>query len=195
MTEDSPRPRKILDWEEILSGISELAENGEGAQRAAAYRMLMTARGNNNPVLSDSMPEKDVINRLARLMKACGKTICQVAYGAAYPLSKTTLKDIPSYKIDHIDFSNVKLPETLKQLYKQYPEIKRHGFPPGYPQGRGVEMKKTWCMNQAKLMIRDRKQKEEEMGRLAQEAKDDPNAPKTAVFPRIGAPNEERVIG
>lgn len=189
------RPRKIWTFDDLMAGISDMAENGTGAQKAAAYRMLMSAHGGTTqPIMGEPLLEKDLMERLSRLMKASGKTVCQVAFGRAFPLAKGHLDDVPTYEIDHIDYKNVKLPMTLKQLYRQFPEVKRPGFPPGYPQSRGLAMKTAWCQQKAKEIIRDRKQKAEEVGRQAEEEKNRPDAPETAVFPRIGSPNEEKEL-
>jgi len=138
---------KVLTLEEIRLGLSDLAENGEGAQRTQAYRMLMSMSG-TEAVLPAPMTVSDIVARLVRINRGAGQKLCRIAYVRAFPRrtsQSTILKEALNdgdVEIAGIDTTN--LPRTLKKFYQRYPEIKRHGFPKGYPVGKGIPEQQAW---------------------------------------------------
>lgn len=150
--------KKILSLSEILEGLSELAANGEGAQRAQAYRMLL-GQGGSQVTLPDPLEQHEIISKLARLMKPAGSRLCQLAFKQAFSRGKDINEAVEVYAED-LELQGVKLSTTLRALYKNFPEIKKGGFPKGYPAGRSLEAKAEWCKSEHKKILIDRKQKE-----------------------------------
>ena len=150
-------PKKVLTLNEILEGLSELATNGEGAQRSQAYRMLL-GQGGSQVMLPDPIDQSEIVQKLARLMKPAGSRLCQLAFHECF--KKKSLNDDVTVQADDLDLEGVKLVTTLRALYKVFPEIKKGGFPKGYPAGRSLEAKDEWCKQEHKKMLLDRKQKE-----------------------------------
>lgn len=152
--------------DDIRAGLSDMAENGEGAQRAQAYRMLMSMNPGEAVVVVPKSDEEVTI-RLARLMYWAGKPICQAAYGRAFPTPDgraSTRKVFERAKYGDprldikIDYS--KLPTTLTQLYRMFPETRRVGMMPGFPAGGSIEKKTEWVRRKAIEILEDRKRQQ-----------------------------------
>jgi hypothetical protein len=175
-TAEGTRPRgRILSMDDILAGLSDLAENGDGGQRVQAYRML-TSMNQTQASLPDPKPDIDMIARLSRLMKAAGHNLSQLAYKHAFPFSKGNAYDAPkitetqaNLKLDY-----TKLPKTLRQYYKMFPEVKHRGTPKGWPGRRGPEVQVEWLRQKSVQILVDRAQKEaEEIAKRDREITDD----------------------
>lgn len=143
-TEPNPQ-RKILSYEDLLALISDTAQNGEGAAKTQAQRMLLSAQGAGGPAIPDIMREEEIVPRLAKLMLGAGKNLTNVAFHKAFPRSQP-MKGIRVHNLHASDVvpEGWTFPKTLKQLYKKIPEIKRSGYPPGYPVGRSAAAKQEW---------------------------------------------------
>lgn len=159
MATDSPHP-KPLTFDEAVALISEIARNGEGAEKFRALKMVM-AQESASVTLPEPMSDHEIIDRLARLIRAAGPTAAQLAYRRAFPAAKTAIyKATP--KIAEADVAPVEkaqLPTNLRALYRMFPEIKQGGQPKGFPRKGGLLAKKEWCQREAMKMILDKEQK------------------------------------
>ena len=160
--------RNPLSLDEAIGLISDIARHGEGADRLRALREIrVMAQETGSVTLPDPMSDAEVIERLARLIKAAGPTVAQLAYKQAFPHSRKTVQEaVPRLLESDLVIDRSKLPVNLKQLYRMFPEIKRSGVPQGYPRGKGLAVVKKWCQDKATQMIIDREQ-----GRIAEQAK------------------------
>lgn len=165
---DEPR-KKRLTLDEAWDEISEIARNGEGAEKFRALKMV-TNVDQANSILPAPLNDLEIQERLARLIRAAGPTCSMLAYRKAFPASKrpinyaaprVTWDDMPVVEKDD-------LPKTLRQLYQRFPEIKRSGFPSGYPLKKGLIAQKEWCQKKSLEMILSIEQKRRDM--IAQHA-------------------------
>ena len=153
--------QKVLTLEQIMMGLSEMAQHGEGAQRAAAFRLLMGASG-ANVSLPEPLTDREVVERLARLMRAFGKDTTRKAFSLAFPALKTRPWKAPEVSEGDIDWSTFRFPVSIRHFYQKFPECKRPGRPKGFPIKGGLERKKAWLIEETKRIIMDRRQKEME---------------------------------
>lgn len=145
--------------DEIVAETEEIARNGEGADKFRALKMLHGMQSSQVTV-PDLLEELAVVDKLAVLMSSQGATICQQAYNRAFSRQNTAITDTPKFKdtIKTIDVDVDKLPTNLKQMYRMFPEAKRHGYPRGYPAGRGFLVQKEWIQKYCVKLLRDREQ-------------------------------------
>ena len=138
MSEVPPLPGRVLSMDQIRTGLSDLAENGEGAQRTQAYRMLMSM-SNAEAVLPDPMSDGEIVERATRILRGIGVRRARIAFLQAFPRRPSTKAfSKQALSIEELRIDTSDLPRTLKAFYKRYPEAKRPGFPKGYPVGRGM---------------------------------------------------------
>lgn len=129
-----------------------------GADKFRALKMLASMSSNTNAI-PEPLHEQEIVARLVRVMRPAGMGLCQIAYKRAFQGGKGTLSSLPVKAKDH-DLSEEelgKVPRTLKQFYRRFPELKSSGFPSGYPVGRSVELKRAWLREQTIKVITDRK--------------------------------------
>lgn len=173
-------PKRRMTFDEAREEIAEIARNGEGADKFRALKMVM-AEQSTSVILPDPLSPEERLDRLIRVMQPCGTLACQHAYRKAFPSSKKEIQE-RHVKIGNDDlavFSKAILPTTLKQLYRKYPEVKRSGFPPGYPQRGGLEAKAEYCRQQALRIERDREQAK--LNDISKEARTDINGVETPL--------------
>lgn len=152
--------KKPMDLDEILGIISEIARHGDGADRFRAIKVLKDlVQESGSSGLPDPMDDKEAVERMARLMKAMGPMGTQFAYRKAYPNAKVKLENSkPRVLLSYLNIDEGRLPTTLKALNRMFPDIKRGGFPSGYPLNKGLEAQKKWCQNHARNIILNREQ-------------------------------------
>lgn len=159
--EPEKKLRKKKTMDEIMSDVTEIADDKEaGADRFRALKML-AAQNVAAAVLPDPMENHELVERLARLMKAAGIDICQLAYQRAFPAAVDTVATAPKLGLSDLPpeiIEQVQKVRSLKTYYKYFPEVKRHGFPPGYPAGRGHELQIEWLRRAAGKILLDREQ-------------------------------------
>lgn len=168
-----PDPKKRMSFDEILAEIEDVAQNGDGADKFRALKILM-AQESSSVTLPPPMSDAEVIDRLARLIRAAGPTASQLAYRRAYPAAKRPINH-SAPKIQETDVAPVDkttLPANLRALYRMFPEVKRGGIPKGYPVHQGMAVQKKWCQEAALKMIIDREQAKHDV--IATEAADAP---------------------
>lgn len=163
MTEAPAVKTKIPTATEVQEWISELARDGDGADRRWALKML-SAQAAPTSNLPDPLDEQDIVNRLAALDLAAGKHLAQVAFARAFRFKNSAVEAMqPQLTVKDIEglYDPKKLPVSLKQLYRNFPEIKpRGGYPRGYPVAKGLAVQADWIKRKAIEIIRDRHQKE-----------------------------------
>lgn len=171
MTVD-PVPGKVLSLTEIMEGLSDLARNGEGAQKAAAYRMLLGANS-TAATLPPPLSAQEIDTRLIRIMKMVGIHRVQASYRKAFPHATTRHRPLQINPADLELPADYKYPKTVRELYKMFPEYKRHGFPPGFPVGKGVLIQREWLKDMAIKILTMKMQKEEDEASRELRATDD----------------------
>ena len=151
---------KQMDLDEAVRILTDIARNGEGAERFRALREIrMMAQETETSVLPDPLTDQEVIERIGRLDRAAGTTLSQMAYRWAFPNAKRPIQHAaPKVLTDDIVIDRSTLPVNLKQLYRMFPEIKRPGVPQGYPMGKGLAVVKRWCQDKALQMLVDKEQ-------------------------------------
>jgi len=155
---DKPKPA-TLSFNEVMEHISEIARYGDGADKFRALKFI-AAQNSETAVLPEPLTAAEVQERLARMMHPAGVANTQIAYRKAFPKTQKPLgSEFPKIEISDLDpFTKSDLPKTLKALYKQFPHIKRGGFPKGFPRNEGLEVQAIWCQKKALEMLRDREQ-------------------------------------
>lgn len=152
-----------LSLDEILTMVSEIARDpGAGADRFRALKMLATTES-QQAVLTEPLSQPEIIQRASRILRGIGIHASQLSFQQAFPKTKATPFQPP--RLEYGDLSDEEREaashvRTLKGLYKKFPEIKRPGFPPGYPVGKSHIQQQAWCQNAALKAMVDRKQAE-----------------------------------
>lgn len=157
---DEPRPKKgALTFDEARELISEIARTGEGPDQFRALKMVMGLEGSGIG-LPDPLTDNEALDRLSRIIRAVGPTGAQIAYRRAFPSTQRSI-DAKAPKLTQADMAPIdrtKLPKNLRELYRQFPEIKKPGIPVGFPLRSGLEAQKKWCNDAAIRMLMDREQ-------------------------------------
>jgi len=157
MTTES-RPRVTVD--EAMEILSDIARNGEGAEKFRALKVIM-AQETGSVTVPEPMNDEEKIETLSMLMEAMGPIGCQFAYRRAFPWAKEPVNNaVIKVQAKMLEVDEKKLPKSIAALYRRFPEIKRPGFPRGYPVHKGLEEKKQWCQKEAMRILLDRKQAE-----------------------------------
>lgn len=152
--------RTRLTFDEAMDLISEIARDGEGADKLRALKLAMSMEQGGSS-LPEPLSDHEIEERLARLIRAVGPTGAQLAYRKAFPAAKRAIHH-SAPKVTERDIAPIdksELPGTLRSLYKMFPEVKRPGIPKGYPVNSGLAVKKAWCQKEAYKMILDREQR------------------------------------
>lgn len=157
---ETDRSKRTMTFDEALELIVDVARNGDGVQKLRALKMIREEQA-STVTLPGPLTVSEQIDRLSRLNLACGKRVVQLAYRKAWPKSK---KDVFEQKPkledgDIGDYPDDELPTSLRRLYRQFPETKRAGCPPGYPQRGSLEQKVGWVRQAARDILRGREQK------------------------------------
>lgn len=152
---DAPT-RKALSLDEVLDIVSDIARNGEGPERFRALKLIMSQEA-GSATLPEPFSDAEIIDRLARLIRAAGPTASQLAYRKAFPSAKRMINQekprLTESDLPPIDKAT--LPSTLRALYREFPEAKRPGVPKGYPVKAGMAVKAAWVRNEALKMRMD----------------------------------------
>ncbi len=154
-------PKKPMSAEEVRSKIEELARSGEGADQRWALRTLH-AEESGAVTLPTPLTDAEVLERTCRIMKSAGQILSQLAYRQTFPKSKLggelaprmLLNDLP----EHIREKAMQV-TTLRILYRDFPDVKRPGMPPGYPQKSSLLARQEWCQRTAANLLLEQEQK------------------------------------
>jgi hypothetical protein len=159
---------KRMSMDDLIDSLNIMAQdNDAGPDKFRALKMLASM---NSTAITVPAPltGDEVIDRLARLIRAAGRVAAQLAFVRAFPAdskrsegTRSAITDAPKVSADHLtpeDIARVKKIRGLKRFYKEFPEMKRPGFPPGYPVGRGREIQEDWIRRQATKILVDRAQ-------------------------------------
>jgi hypothetical protein len=152
--------KKRLSLDEILDLVSGVArDEAAGADRFRALKMLASMES-AAVVLPVPLTDAEVIERIGRIMKSAGATLCQIAYRQVFPRTRQgelaprlMLGDLPDHVRDQASRCT-----SLKMLYHVCPEVKRSGMPPGFPQRGSLMAKQEWCQGVAAKILLDREQ-------------------------------------
>lgn len=143
-TDGQKKSDNKLSMDEIMAGLSDMAKNGDGAQRAAAYRLLLSAHASSN-IYTEPLTPEDVVERIIRLMKLIGVGLTQMCYRKAFRNAMKADRISPALAGEEVELPpNFKYPRNVKQLYRLFPEIKGPGVPRGYPIGQGPIIQRAW---------------------------------------------------
>jgi hypothetical protein len=146
-----------------MRDLSDLLDSGDGAQKTQAARLLLTAQQSSSVTLPEPRSEREVIDRLARLMLSWGPETTKKAMHAAFP-AYNAKKAPPKYDHPDVDWKTHKLPRQLRHLKAAFPEYDWPHVPNGYPSLKGALARMLWCQDEYKRMTL------EKMNREAQEA-------------------------
>jgi hypothetical protein len=155
---------KNLTPEEAKRLLSEIARTGEGASQIRAL-LTVIQQESVSAGLPEPLSDAEVIDRLARMIKAAGPTASQIAYRTAFPHAQRPVHHA-GVKVTESDVAPVdalSLPRNLRELYRAFPEIKKPGVPVGFPIHQGIAVQKEWCQKAARRMLLDREQKRVDM--------------------------------
>jgi hypothetical protein len=149
-----------LTIDEILSMVSEIARDTEaGADRFRALKMLASA-GSASVVLPEPLDDNEMVDRIARIMKSSGKDIVKRAWTHAFhQQSSDAMLESPRLHANDIPAflrARAMSVKSLKKLYPEFPEVKRPGFPPGYPAGKGISVQTAWCQDMSLKILLER---------------------------------------
>jgi len=145
---ESVKPSRHLTLDEILLGLSELAQSGEGAQRTQAYRMLLAERSASAAGVPEPTSEAEIEEMAILLFRWWGQDRCQRIWHLAF---RRVRRDLDSPRLtgeELLSAEQRKLIDkvhSLKSLYKLIPELRKPGIPSGYPLYKGLEARKFWC--------------------------------------------------
>lgn len=157
---ESDKKRKPPSVDEIEQILGDIVRDGEGASQIRAIQLLRnkdTEAATLPPPLSDA----EIIERLARLIRAAGSTAARLAYRKAFPQAQRKLTDAAPkvMESDLPPIDKASLPRTLRTLWKMFPEVKpRAGIPKGFPVRQGLAVQGEWCQKMALKMLMDREQ-------------------------------------
>src|SRR6185369_10728471 len=150
---------KILSMDDIRRGLSEMAETGEGAQRAQAYRMLMNMES-ATVTLPTPMTVEEELERVTRFMKALGKEKCQVGWRRAFPATSKEIDDTDKFSFDDLPpqlKSEAMACNTHKKLFKYMGDASIKGVTiNGYPKYGSALKKSMWCQTQCGRILLER---------------------------------------
>lgn len=151
---ETEQKRQRMTIDEILALAAEIANDPEaGAQRFQALKML-AGMETATVTLPDPMSPDEVDQRLARLMKGAGPNATQRAYVIAFPDLAKKAFGVHLTEATPDMIRRAQGITSLKLLNKHFPEFKMQGMPRGFPVGKSLVAKATWCRDQAiKYMI------------------------------------------
>jgi hypothetical protein len=152
-------PSRILSMEDIKRGLSDMAENGEGAQRAQAYRMLMNMES-ATVTLHEPMTVVDELAHGTRFFKALGKEKCQVCFRRAFPRDKKEINDTDKFSIDDMP-AHIRAEAEKYTTQKKLRVLMGKNAPPsgvlkGFPTFQSPLKKSRFCQHQAALILLER---------------------------------------
>ena len=155
---DKTNRMPLDEIERLITDIARDPESGADRFRALKFAAAMQS---STAALPEPLDDNEVLDRLARLIRAAGPTAAQLAYRRAFPASKRPINHAaPQVRERDMPFiPKAELPGTLRALYKMFPEIKGPGCPKGFPMGKGLAVKKAWCQREAMKLLVDREQK------------------------------------
>lgn len=174
MTEEKRGTRSM---DEILADIDAISSDPEHRDQFKALKMLASTQS-SAVVLPPPLGEKEIVERLMRVMRPSGPNLCQIAFSRSFPRDRLkTVEDSPKLTFENLSDESLAIigrVSGLKSLYREFPAIKRHGIPAGFPSGRGVEAQLVWCKNMAKKMLLER---ERNMTKRPNGTEDEPPPP------------------
>lgn len=160
------KPQRIT-IDEITSLLSTIARDEDaGADRFRAIKALQGMES-ASITLPDPMSSDEVDQRVARVMKGAGPNATQRGYLIAFPdLAKKVFGlNMTAATPDMI--RRAQRITSLKILNKEFPAFKINGMPKGFPAGKSLVTKATWCRDQA---IKYMMEEAAERRRIAHEA-------------------------
>ena len=133
---------KVVTVDEALAALSTIArDESAGGDRIRALNLLMKM-SSTETALPPPLGEGELIDRLIRILRGVGKRRSRIAYMRAFPRRAQGPED--NLTVDEAGIDTSKLPRSLKLFYRRYPEVKRPGFPKGYPVAKGLFEQQEW---------------------------------------------------
>jgi len=164
---------KNISFEEALELVSDVARNGQGTAQLRALQLVLN-RESGAATIPEPLGDEEKLELMSMMMQSMGQIGTQFAYSRAFPHSRRPVNHAaPKIELTDLNMDASVLPETLAQLYRMVPEIKRGGYPPGYPVGKGVALKKAWCGREYKRIMLDRRQHELDAAALTDKTDDE----------------------
>lgn len=154
-------PAEKMTPAEVEAKIESIAR-GLSEADAAQVRVLLHLyqRQETSVSIPKPMTQLEKIERAMPIFRSLGKGGCQLTYRRAFQTKKSAVTDPPKVKIDDMDLTGIKMPISLKQLYRMAPEVKRPGTPRGYPAHGSLDEKTAFVQEEYVRVLRARKQRE-----------------------------------
>lgn len=195
MTDEST-PKKRLTLAEIVDGITDIAQTGEGADRFRALKLLSSME-QATVVIPPPLEDWEVVDRVVRILRGAGPQLTQAAYARAFPNTakakfhkptKNRLEATPEQKHEASKVT------SLKILNRKFPECKMSGMPKGYPQRGSIAAKVRWCQEAALGILVERDREKEEAAHNAMKAAEIAGRRDTEVPPVSNAKVQEPAL-
>lgn len=142
-----------MSLEQIETAVTEIANDGDSAERLRALKLLAGMRAASGVILPPPLDDRERIERLGRLMRSVGTDLSRRAFGWAFKTrgdhverpSMLGIEDLPDDIMRRAERLN-----TLPRVRREFPElVTGGGFPRGFPR-RGTTVEKArWCIEQA----------------------------------------------
>lgn len=160
--DEGTRPRKHarLSMDEIMAEIDLVARDPGDRDRFKALKMLASTQ-TSAVMLDVPMTDDEFVTALYMCMLPAGEKLAFRAFKRAFPQAKTDLP--PKLNLSDLPPAIREKAEkiiTLKLLYREFPDIKRAGFPRGYPSKDNIVARKEWCQRTAASLFLEREQKD-----------------------------------
>lgn len=142
-------PALPMNLGEITETLTDIARNGEGADRIRALKMLqaMHSGGTQIPV---PMSDDEVVRDLAVLIRCAGTRNLQLAMKRATGHERTPVTI--AFDIAHAPpeiQERARRITSVKKLYAAFPILKGGGVPKGYPMKGSKEDRAKFCQHEA----------------------------------------------
>ena len=155
----SAEPNKgTRSMDEILSDIDAISRDSDHRDQFKALKMLASSQS-SAVVLPPPLTQKEKIDRMVRVLRPNGPNASLIALKRAFPRARMKVTDSPNLTVEDLSAESLEIitrVSNLKSLYREFPAIKRHGIPSGFPSGRGVEAQLVWCKKEAEKMLMER---------------------------------------
>lgn len=171
---DSEKPRP-MDMDEVKRNLEAIARDPNHRDHFKALKML-SAEETASVVLPDPLSYDEVVERLIRVMKPCGRDACHTAYHSAFGTSHRDINLPPEFTAEDLTEEEMKIVANVTSipvLYKTFPETKQNRVPKGYPVGKGMIAQRDWLRRAAIKILVDKRQKLREDAIKAKDAEKD----------------------
>ena len=139
--------------DQIMEEINAIAGDPDNRDQFKALKML-AAEKSSAVVLPDPLSDREVIDRMVRIVKPFGKEIWNIVGREAFEGRRSTadMYDKIKTRSEHLTLEQLEKIgriRNVRDLYRQIPELKRDGVPKGYPKSKGEIVQQAWLRERA----------------------------------------------